>query len=1324
MGLLRLSVLGPPEVLYNGSRLTFSLRKAQALLLYLAVEGGMHPRSKLAALLWPDSELSDALKALRNSLTLLRRLLADPDTSPAQHSHLLFERDLVGLNPQAEQELDLDVVQHAWQEAQELSTFPSLEQRASLVAHVQNALALVRGPFLDGFWLREEVPFDEWVQQEQRQWQVRLQLLCERLSSWHETAGELEQARDILTRWLALDPLSEEAYRRLMRVHLALGDASAALQVYAICRVRLDEELGVQPSAETVALADHIRASATRRGSSPARSSPAAAENRPPGELVAPLVGRAAAFTQLTGRYQQARGGQPQAVLLVGEAGIGKTRLAREFVAWARAQGAEVLSGQAFEMGGRLPYQPLVEAIRPRLENENAPEDLLDDLWLAELSRILPELRVRYPDLPALSQDELAAKVRLFEAVARLVDALAQRGPLVLLLDDLHWVDGASLDLVRYLGRYWKGHSSRVLLLGTARSEGLELNPELTVELADLGRDLPVTQVTLQTLSQAETLQLVQAIAGEGEHGTRSGGERNEHVTVRPSTARPGASPAPERETKLSALGNFLFVHTSGQPLYLLETLKMLREREWLVPRLGADGSWRLEPTVDMAADVGQERSRRELLPPSVRALIQARLAPLSPTSRQLVMASAVLGAQATAQRLWQVAELGVQEGVEALEEAVGSGMLREQGAGGGRPGNYSFAHGLIRDVVYTELGQARRQVLHQRTLALLQTEGARPSELAYQALAAGDAEAAYRYSVQAADEAMAVFAVEDAIGHYEQARALLQEQRQLQTMLSAPVVEHVYVYLERAYAFLNAWEKAQEAYEELLAYAQQQHVPRLVSMTLNRLAILAVQQSNDKPKVRALLEEAWQMAEASHDQRALAETEWTLAQITALVWEDPKSALPHGEHALEMARGIHHQELEARSLSLLGVIHMLKGDFEEAMHSLEASLALYAALRNEQSASQELSAAHFLSVAASTQGQHHTHQTASIHPIAYFLIGAPPTRYLTNRATETLCWGLLALVQVNVGQVHNSIRSGRMALALSKEIKNVWAQINSTHCLIYGLLETGAYEEGLVLTQEAIALARALPTSLNLQLFLTALGSTYQALQQWKEAHRSFEEAVAIAETLERGPSRVPPLSQLCMNYALAGEWEQAYRYALEAIALRKSHGAALLPLDFYSHYETEALLRGGDEGQAREEVQRLGERLGPYRRFRIPYLRSLAALAAWDGQREQAIGHLSEADQLAAEIGLPGERWQIQAVLGKLYKAEGEQAQARTAFAESARIIQELAEGIGDEEIRSRFLAGPPIQQILQHQTPQLRLYYSGFSGPGWWCDGLAAS
>src|SRR5260370_17063759 len=156
-------------------------------------------------------------------------------------------------------------------------------------------------------------------------------------------------------------------------------------------------------------------------------------------------------------------------------------------------------------MGGRLPYQPLIEALRPRLEEENAPEDLLEDLWLAELSRLLPELRVRYPDLPAPTQDELTARIQLFEAVARLLDALAQRAPLVLLLDDLQWVDGASLDLLRYLGRSWARQGTRGLLLGTLRSDHLELNSQLSAQLTDLQRYLPVPPCPFPTLTRAET---------------------------------------------------------------------------------------------------------------------------------------------------------------------------------------------------------------------------------------------------------------------------------------------------------------------------------------------------------------------------------------------------------------------------------------------------------------------------------------------------------------------------------------------------------------------------------------------------------------------------------------------------------------------------------------------------------------------------------------------------------------------------------------------------------------------------------------------------
>src|SRR5258706_13677738 len=192
MGLLRLAVLGPPEIFHDETRLSFALRKAQALLLYLAVEKGLHPRSKLAALLWPDSEPADARRALRNALTLLRSTL--PDSSSAPHSHLLSPRELLGLSPQAPLELDLDVVQQAWQQALGLSAVPPEEQRASLVVQFQHALSLVRGPFLDGFWLREDTGFDAWHEQQQQQWQVRLHLLFERLSAFQESGGAVGRA--------------------------------------------------------------------------------------------------------------------------------------------------------------------------------------------------------------------------------------------------------------------------------------------------------------------------------------------------------------------------------------------------------------------------------------------------------------------------------------------------------------------------------------------------------------------------------------------------------------------------------------------------------------------------------------------------------------------------------------------------------------------------------------------------------------------------------------------------------------------------------------------------------------------------------------------------------------------------------------------------------------------------------------------------------------------------------------------------------------------------------------------------------------------------
>jgi len=275
-------------------------------------------------------------------------------------------------------------------------------------------------------------------------------------------------------------------------------------------------------------------------------------------------------------------------------------------------------------------------------------------------------------------------------------------------------------------------------------------------------------------------------------------------------------------------------------------------------------------------------------------------------------------------------------------------------------------------------------------------------------------------------------------------------------------------------------------------------------------------------------------------------------------------------------------------------------------MRCLEASLALYAALGSESTASRELS-------------------------ITTLTIGAPLTQPLTYRASEAVCWVTLTMAQVNSGQPSQ----WRRALALSKESQNDGVQVTSTVDLTHALLEAGAYEEALVLTQHTLALARTLPLRVIFQRFLTVLGSVSHALQQWEEARRTLEEAVAVAE----GPLCVPALTRLCMHSAEAGRWEQAYSYAMKVINIRKRFERLLIMWEFYPHYETEALLRGGDERQAREAVQRHGERPGPNRRYRLSYLRSVAVLAAWDGHSEQAIGHLCEAAQIAADLGLPAD-------------------------------------------------------------------------------------
>ena len=352
--------------------LLFSTRKELALLIYLAVEGRVHLRKQLSELFWPEGDAIHGRAALRITLLHLRHALGEQAGSDPV-SHLLITRDTLSLDLTAALDLDLQTLHEAWTLARASApTALTMSDGAHrhLLARLQHASSLPRGEFLEGFSLRDAPAFDDWVRFQRNYWHLHVNDVFDRLSHLQFEAGELAAAIETVNRWLVFAPLHEDAYRRLMRLHFASGDRAAALHAYDVCQARLSTGMQTEPTSETVVLANRMRVVTPPRR----KEVPALPTALSPSMLLdGPLLGRTAELSTLIKLYHMAQRGQTQVVLLEGEVGIGKTRLATEFLAWAETEGADVLQGHAFETGGHLPYQPIIEALRPRIERENAP---------------------------------------------------------------------------------------------------------------------------------------------------------------------------------------------------------------------------------------------------------------------------------------------------------------------------------------------------------------------------------------------------------------------------------------------------------------------------------------------------------------------------------------------------------------------------------------------------------------------------------------------------------------------------------------------------------------------------------------------------------------------------------------------------------------------------------------------------------------------------------------------------------------------------------------------------------------------------------------
>jgi DNA-binding SARP family transcriptional activator len=746
---LHICALGPPSVRLGEDLVTFPTRKTLALLIYLAIEAGLQPREHLAALLWPEASRERSYASLRNTLSRLQASLRQ-GKGGAQTSYLSITHHALGLNPDAGTDLDLHTIERAYVQARADRSSRTLPEGSASLPLLRAAAACQRGDFLAGFSLGDAPGFDDWAAIQREVWHRRMGLILDRLSEIQFARGEFAGATETASQWIALDALNEMAYRRKMRAHFAAGERGQALETYEDCHSILATELGIEPEPDTAALAERIRTQAR-----PAHPDSHRAAPRPhrPVTSVAFLgnlfAGRIGEYQSLVDSYRRSAAGRPQLVLLRGEAGIGKTRLARRFLAWASAQGAELLQGGAFESGSHLPFQPLVEALRLLLERENSPRDLLDEVWLSPLSQLLPELRERYPDLPqpAQERDALEADVtqpQIFEPLVQLTLGLANRAPLVLFVDDLQWADSATLDLLQYAIRRWQSSAAPVLLLVSLRSEALHpmTQPQqaggprgLGQWLTRVARELTPVHIELEPLRERETVQMVLSVL---------------------------APPAAD-------FAQWLYHETRGQPFYLMETLKDLLERQVLRPKRRAEGQWTF--AVDAEHDLGQAVR----VPSTVHAVIRSRLNRLSPNAFSLLAGGAVLEQQITFERLCAISNIIEDLALPALDELI-SGRLLLEAARPGVAGAYAFANDMLRDVVYTEAGDARRRLFHRRALEILEAAGDSAAVLAHHALAAGLAQAAFRHSLAAGREALRISAVGESIVHFERARQLVRE--------------------------------------------------------------------------------------------------------------------------------------------------------------------------------------------------------------------------------------------------------------------------------------------------------------------------------------------------------------------------------------------------------------------------------------------------------------------------------------------------------------------------------------------------------------------
>ncbi len=669
---LQLLTLGAPLLLtQSGEQVRFRTRKHFALLIRLATEAGRKlTRDYLMDLLWPNVAAPRARHSLAQALSVLKERIG--------RDHLVVQRASIALVAGAVQ------VDTGRLDARETE---------------------IRGQFLDGFEVPGAVQFEQWKDEWRAKLMPRIRDSLVRQMDDGRRIGDFEAVERHAQLLLELDPLSEDAVRGVMEARAWVGDRSNALKVYTRFETRLVDELGAKPSPDLVRIADLLR-EGRRAAPRPAKAGQISERQERRFEAET-LIGREREFAFLYDAWLQVRRREPRIVAILGDPGVGKTTLTNAFVSTCQMEGAAIARAQAYDAERELPFGVLAELVK-QLTLQRAIGGA-DPEALSELTRVSPEIFTAFPGVPR--PVEWAAEViplRLADCFLKAVEAATEDSPLVLVVDDVHAADNATVAILHIVAR--KLPRTRLLVILTARSNELRTVAGPSALLSD------------GAIEALETLEL--------EPLPREAAERLVAARVAKAEARIADVPVAR-----------ILLASNGNPLAL-----ELLTKEWL-----AHGSSSLLSDLEAlntqpAATIG--------IPRAIGAVFDRQIRRLDAPTRAALDLAAVLGRRLADLPLYQVVELSPAAAGEALSRLKEEGIFREV------QGGLEFRNELIRAQAYYAVVGPARQQLHRRVGEVLdqQPDANRQApklEVAWHLLRGGDRSRAVSSAIEGAEAAI-----------------------------------------------------------------------------------------------------------------------------------------------------------------------------------------------------------------------------------------------------------------------------------------------------------------------------------------------------------------------------------------------------------------------------------------------------------------------------------------------------------------------------------------------------------------------------------------